>query len=197
MDEVSGRSEQLITPRKEGGKQKSVQVRSDNFLPPKPGEGHWKNKDRKKPYLILGFDTEYQSPPPIARGDTDVIKQGWGKYEVLSYQFCCSIIYPDKDDEVEWSGIIIPKRGKEKDRISLGDFVVFALGSGIKKFPDIKIPTSIYLTAHFTRADIPAFNDFCSKGGRRSLNLSNLRNTFVNTCARNTALPRLRLWTFW
>jgi hypothetical protein len=64
--------------------------------------------------------------------------------------------------------------------LSVGDFLVFALGTGIAQHPDIQIPTDIYLCAHFTRADIPAFEDFGSHEGRKLLNLSSVRNTFVS-----------------
>ena len=121
---------------------------------------------RAEPYLIVGFDTEFQTPyEPVARAD---LKAGKAKYRVLSYQFHCKT-----SDGKSWSGIACPERD---ERMSLGEFLVFALASGTQGGHLQQIPTTIYLAGHFTRADIPAFSDFKSL---QSL-MSSVRNTFVS-----------------
>ena len=54
-------------------------------------------------YLIIGFDTEYQR---YADGDTRTLNN-----EVLSYQYCCTVIERDGDDTSApiWSGLLKPK----------------------------------------------------------------------------------------
>ena len=103
-----------------------------------------------EPYLIVGFDTEFQSPDePVTRDD---LKAGMGKYRVLSYQFHCKA-----SEGKSWSGIAVPE-GDE--RMSLGEFLVFALAAGVRLGHVERLPTTVYLAGHFTRADVPAFSDF-------------------------------------
>ena len=144
-------------------------VRFDDFEPPKPKSKKKKGEpDRKNDpsYLIIGFDTEFKAPDQASTRDD--IKQGEAKYEVLSYQFHCRT-----NDNVEWQGISIPE---PEQRMSLGEFIVFAVGKGIQENKIKKIPLKIYLAGHFTRADIPAFSDF------KSLQklISAVRNTFMS-----------------
>jgi hypothetical protein len=74
-------------------------------------------KTKRDSQLIIGFDTEFKTPPQaLTRAE---LKQGLGRYEVLSYQFHCIF-----NENVSWSGICCPERDK---RISLGSFIVFAL----------------------------------------------------------------------
>ena len=96
------------------------------------------------------------------------MKAGKAKYRVLSYQFHCIT-----SDGRSWSGVGCP-RGD--DRISLGEFLVFALAAGVQGGHVQRLPTTVYLAGHFTRADIPAFSDFKTL---QSL-MSNVRNTFVS-----------------
>lgn len=127
---------------------------------------------RKRPsfdaddYLIIGFDTEFKTPDaPVER---DELKEGKAKYEVLSYQHHCKM-----RDGREWSGLCCPKPG---ERMTLGEFIVFALGNGRDVLEAGDLPTSIYLVGHFTRADIPAFSDFKDITDF----LANVRNTFIS-----------------
>lgn len=100
-------------------------------------------------YLIVGFDTEYVAPDAVSRDD---IREGRAKYQVLSYQFHC---LPTSGES--WSGIAIPPSGT---RLSMGDLLVFALGSRPKSAGGSLLPRLIYLVGHFTKADLPAFSDF-------------------------------------
>lgn len=51
-------------------------------------------------FLVLGFDTEYQSPKETF--ETEEIKEGKAKYEVVSYQF-----HAINSNGVEWNGVAI------------------------------------------------------------------------------------------
>ena len=117
----------------------------------------------KRPILIIGFDTEFQSPEAMAR--EQVREAGSGRYEVLSYQFYCKILNPTKIEgikELEWEGLFVPEIGKDglEQRVPLAEFLIFALGSGIEEHKSIIIPDETYLVGHFTKADLPAFSDF-------------------------------------
>jgi len=103
-------------------------------------------------YVIVGFDTEYVTPEsPSSRDD---IREGRAKYRVLSYQFHC--LLPSGE---AWSGITVPAEG---ERISMGELIVFALGSRPENPEASLLPRSIYLVGHYTKADLPAFSDFDS-----------------------------------
>ena len=134
------------------------------------------HKGRADPsrYLIIGFDTEYQR---YADDDTLTLNN-----EVLSYQYCCTVIERDGDDTSVpvWSGLTKPKGPKVEDRLSLEEFLIAALTEGCKRFPDLKLPSTIYLVAHFTRADVPGFADFKDEATRSALQLDNIRNLFMN-----------------
>jgi hypothetical protein len=126
------------------------------------------NVPKTKQILIIGFDTEYQ------RKDSK-------ENEVLSYQFSCEILHSDETLRGhQWESIIIPTSHSIEDRLSIPDFISVAISEGIEKYPDIKIPRTIYLVAHFTRADIPAFSEFKEDKDKRTIRLDNLRNSFVN-----------------
>ena len=102
-------------------------------------------------YLIIGFDTEYQSRNSVSGLDN----------QLLSYQYCCSVIEVDSRHPIfEWSGIILPDSHETEDRLAIQEFVELAISDGISQFSALKIPRHIYLVAHFTRADIPGFTDF-------------------------------------
>lgn len=122
--------------------------------------------EKNPPYLILGFDTEFKSPGYSV--DRDDIKEGRAKFQVLSYQF-----HAKSFDGSEWSGICCPEQG---ERMSLGEFLVFALGLGARTHNLKNLPTTIYLVGHFTRADIPAFSDFRNQFDY----LSSVRSTFIS-----------------
>ena len=131
---------------------------------------------KKGRYLVFGFDTEYQRRPRTnAAGKVEI------ENEVLSYQFSCRVVTPDNArEEPHWSGIILPDGPLVSDRLSLDAFVTHALAEGIKAYPDVKMPVDIYLVAHFTRADVPAFNDFKDDERRGALKLDNIRSLFMN-----------------
>lgn len=154
--------------------QTSYTFQPSQFLP-KP-KSKRKGKSKNPAYLILGFDTEYQRE---TYQDADGVDQN--RNQVLSYQYSCRIVTPDNEGiEPHWSGIILPKGTKDEDRISLKDFVKDALAAGLQEHPDLKIPYDIYLVAHFTRADVPAFRDFKNTTDRQNMSLENIRGLFMN-----------------
>jgi hypothetical protein len=124
------------------------------------------NKDDHKKHLIVGFDSEFKTPDYSLSNFE--IKEGLGKYEVLSYQF-----HSRSYEGVEWCGILIPEKG---DRISFGEFILFSLLKGVESECLSEIPEAIYLVGHFTRADVPAFSDFADL----TQYLGNVRNTFIS-----------------
>jgi hypothetical protein len=122
---------------------------------------------KRNEFLVLGFDTEYQSPEnPF---NNEEIKEGKAKYEVVSYQF-----HAINSNGREWNGIAIPDN---EERISFTDFIVFAIARGalLKE----TIPKTIILVAHYNRADLPAFDD------RKQLlwRLQNVRSSLISTNA--------------
>ncbi|WP_247882298.1 hypothetical protein [Brucella intermedia] len=166
-----------IEPDDEGGRTKTVSIQSENISePPVAGK---KRKTRKDPsaYLLLGFDTEYQS---LKANEQENSIEAGAKNELLSYQFSIKLITKDgQPGTPETDGIIIPDA---EQRLTLAEFLGIAVGSLIEKFPDVKVPKSIYLLGHFIRADFPAFSDF--KDNARLT--SNVRSTFVSI---DSAIP--------
>jgi hypothetical protein len=145
----------------------------------KEGKTPKKTKKPKGPedYLILGFDTEFVAPPRVTLKEIreGISKQaaGVGKNQILSYQFAA--IGPKGE---KWSGIACTDTNDGLDaRLSFGEFLVFALGSGLRSGAIKSIPPNIYLAGHFTRADFTAFSDFKSM----TQVLSNIRGTFATT----------------
>ena len=145
----------------------SIWVERDDFYC-NPNKGVKSSKNRPPaPYLIVGFDTEFKTPPaPLTK---DEIKKGFAKSLILSYQF-----HAKHPDGREWQGICCPDRD---ERISLTEFMIFVLGVGARQFGIANLPTDVYLVGHFTRADIPAFSDF----KKLTKYMSALRSTFVST----------------
>ena len=91
-------------------------VKHSDFAPQAKSTGRSRKTSQNEPYVIIGFDTEYQTPDhPLEIED---IKDGKGKYRVLSYQFHCKTSTGEK-----WSGIACPK-GDE--RMTFGQYLVFA-----------------------------------------------------------------------
>ncbi len=115
-------------------------------------------------HLLLGFDTEYQSLSEFFTKDDVAAKKA--KYEVLSYQF-----HAINHLGAEWDGIAIPDENK---RLTFSDFITWVIAKGVALGHEI--PKTIVLVGHYTRADIPAFDD------RRKLqpHLSNIRNSLVS-----------------
>ncbi|MGY4354621.1 hypothetical protein ACVW0J_001114 [Bradyrhizobium sp. i1.7.7] len=115
-------------------------------------------------YLILGFDTEYQTLK-----ETFTLKEvqaGQAKYEVLSYQF-----YAINYNGDTWEGIAIPKPGK---RLTLGQFLVYAISKGARLGQII--PKTVVLVSHYDRADLPAFDDW----DQLVRKTQNVRNSLVS-----------------
>ncbi len=144
---------------------------ADFIQPPAPTTIFQKRNGKKAAkaedaYLIVGFDTEFKGPDEAVTREE--IKDGEATYRVLSYQFHCRL-----ESGEHWSGVGCPDHD---ERISLGEFLVFALGSGIESGVVTTLPTTIYLVGHFTRADVPAFSDFKDI---QSI-LTAVRNTFVS-----------------
>ncbi len=125
-----------------------IWVERDNFY------GNIK-KDLNKSYLVIGFDTEFKAPDrPVT---LDEMKAGSAKYTVLSYQVHCSVYDPAQPDAKEWSAICYPEPG---ERMKLADLLTLAFWKGISTGAVETLPTLMYVVGHFTRADIPAFDDF-------------------------------------
>lgn len=144
-----------------------LSLEASHFMPMPPKSGR-----QKKPripatrYLIIGFDTEFQTPDSAVTHDD--IKAGKAKYEVLSYQF-----HAEGPDGSSWEGISCPERG---ERMSLGEFLTFAIAEGVRQGRLTQCPLRIYLVGHFTRADVPAFRDFQDLTSV----INNIRNTFIS-----------------
>jgi hypothetical protein len=158
-----------IEPDEQGGATKTVSINRHNIAgPPDPGEI---KKKAVSAHLLIGFDTEYQTIKD--RENQYAIEYG-AQNDLLSYQFSIKLF--DKNDlgqHPEAEGIVIPEADQ---RLSMEEFIGFAIGSLIEKHPEIILPTSIYLLGHFIRADLPAFSDFKEKARQ---GMSNIRSTFV------------------
>lgn len=123
-------------------------------------------------YIIVGFDTEFKTPDdPLSY---EAIRAGEGKYKVLSYQVHCSVYDPAQPDAKEWSGICYPNGGDQ--RLGLADILIFAFSKGIEAGAISRIPSTVYIAGHFTRADFPALADFQDL----SELISSVRSTFLS-----------------
>jgi hypothetical protein len=98
-------------------------------------------------FLLLGFDTEYQSLKPLFRHDD--VRERKARYEVASYQGYAKI------DGIEFREIVIPTTPPR--RMSLVDFITFLIAKITSA--GVSIPRSIVLVGHFNKADLPAFDD--------------------------------------
>lgn len=116
-------------------------------------------------YLILGFDTEYQTLKETF--SLDEVKAGKARYEVLSYQF-----YAINFTGETWDGIAIPARPGQ--RLTLGQFIVYAVSKGAQL--GYQIPKTIVLVSHYDRADLPAFDDW----DQLVRKTQNVRNSLVS-----------------
>lgn len=157
-----------VPPEQMASKPSLYHLRHAHFIQPpsSPPNRRLKKGSVPEPYLILGFDTEFKTPDiDIQRED---IRAGKAKYEVLSYQF-----HAITENGNTCSGICCPKDG---ERVSLGEFLTFALGRCISSEKINALPRSIYLVGHFTRADMPAFSDFEDY----TRIISAVRNTFIS-----------------
>src|SRR5712664_3836316 len=98
-------------------------------------------------FLLLGFDTEYQSLQPLFRHDE--VREMKARYEAVSYQVFAKI------DGVEFREIVVPTEPHK--RTSFVDFITYALAKITSA--GVSIPRSIVLVGHFNKADLPAFDD--------------------------------------
>jgi hypothetical protein len=113
------------------------------------------DRTHKSDFIVIGFDTEFKSPSgPVSR---EVLQTGFAKYEILSYQVYVKAYKDGLPLDGEWGGICFPQPDK---RLTLGTVIAFAIQGAIRAKAIQKVPSDIYLTGHFTRADIPAFDDF-------------------------------------
>ncbi|MGM4912791.1 DNA polymerase [Rhizobium sp. 768_B6_N1_8] len=167
-----------IEPDEQGGATKTVSINRHNIaVPPDPGRGK-KKKQEPKAHLLIGFDTEYQAVDD--RENQSTIEPG-AKNTLLSYQFSIKLLEQGKSEgHPETDGIIIPD---ENERLTMEQFIGFAIGSLIEKYPDVILPVRVYLLGHFLRADLPAFSDFKEKAQAM---MDNVRSTFVTI---DSAIP--------
>ncbi|MDO8979266.1 MAG: DNA polymerase [Afipia sp.] len=150
-DETFLTAQPVVDIRVEPGKgKKRFRLRRTDFV-----------QAKRKAYLLMGVDTEYQSLPFTQ----DDIKEGRAKNEILSYQ-----AYLDDRKGTNCSVIAIPDT---KQKLTLAEFVVFSLASLVQR--GVKIPGTIVMPFHFSRADIPAF----SEKDQWWTKLSNVRNSLV------------------
>ena len=118
---------------------------NDFVTPPIPTKGKKVAKIPPAPYLIIGFDTEFQTSAQNYTHQEMIA--GKVKNTILSYQF--HAIYSE-DKSSFWQGISCPRHN---ERISLGEFISFAIAEGVRQRRIDKCPLRIYLVGHFTRAD--------------------------------------------
>lgn len=155
---------------------KTESLKSDLVLDPERVKVAPKGDPRGGTLLIIGFDTEYQKSDPQSDAGADPLSN-----TVLSYQYCCTLLHEnDEDADVTWSGILYPKSGAVSDRLRIPEFIHRTLEHGFRTFPDLVVPPSIELAAHFTRADVPGFYEFKDKELRERLLLQNIRSNFMN-----------------
>jgi len=148
-------------------KQTVFSLDSSDFAEEETSTGRGQRKGlAASPYLIIGFDTEFKTPDYHITKDH--IVSGAAKYQVLSYQF-----HATSTDGHDWQGICCTDGNT---RISIAEFLIFALGKGVRDHGVTKLPRTIFLVGHFTRADIPAFSDFKTQ----TQFLSSVRNTFLS-----------------
>ena len=126
---------------------------NDFVTPPIPTKGKKIAKIPPAPYLIIGFDTEFQTSAQNYTHQEMIA--GKVKNTILSYQF--HAIYSGNTSSC-WQGIACPPEEVIDDRItekrlSLGEFISFAIAEGVRQGRIDKCPLRIYLVGHFTRAD--------------------------------------------
>jgi hypothetical protein len=177
---AAGRGAQLITLNEQSYRISTnasdplvtVRIDSDRIAAPPERKGRQK-KPPVTSLLMIGFDSEYQSREPIGPTKEDATE---ARNEILSYQFCARLIDRDRTDQEprQASGIIIPD---VKKRWLLRDFIAAAIGTFQRDYPNLIVPTDVYLVGHFTRADLPMFEEFADEA-RRTMN--NVRSTFVS-----------------
>ena len=110
--------------------------------------------------LYIGFDTEYTNLKEVIDQKVEDSK----KNLYLSYQFTA-----------EWKGCRWENVGFPKDghRLSMVEFVCWVLSECplLKEDTSLKLPQSVFLVCHYSRADLPSFREFF---------LTNTKNHFIN-----------------
>ena len=111
--------------------------------------------------LLVGFDTEYVAPPTI-KYEKDKPKPNLkdmdpAQNRVISYQYYAILPSPTGESIKEWSGIIYPEQGK---RISRGQLMSAVYSKALEDKTILKLPRSVILVGHYTKADLPGFSDF-------------------------------------
>jgi len=116
--------------------------------------------------LYIGFDTEYTNLKEVM----DQKEEDSKKNLYLSYQFTAR--WKGKT----WENVGFPK---ENHRLSMVEFICWVLSECplFKDDPNLKLPQSIFLVCHYSRADLPSFREFFDK--KTKSNFVNLRRTIV------------------
>jgi hypothetical protein len=97
------------------------------------------------------------------------VKETEDRNRILSYQFACVV------GDAKWSGIVFPPRPGA--RLLLSQLLGKAVSAGIEGEHITRWPTQVIVTAHWTRADLSAFDDFRAIKNR----LDGVRKTYVTT----------------
>jgi hypothetical protein len=166
-------------------------------------------------YLLLSFDTEYEAVHKVVRegnwrdaGDTvkeEHRKNTQRRYEgdllnkVLCYSYSISCIRRPEEvwswwqgdirEQLVWSydGILYPKSYDIEDRFTVKGFISSVLTMCKEKWEGkYLLPKDMYIISHFTKADLPAFQEFKQEDEKYKLGLAALRNTFVSLKDRYT-----------
>jgi hypothetical protein len=116
--------------------------------------------------LYIGFDTEYTNVKEVI----DQKEEDSKKNLYLSYQ------YTAEWKGHRWENVGFPKDGH---RLSMVEFLCWVMSECplVKDDADIKLPESIFLVCHYSRADLPSFREFFEKKTRNRF--INLRRTIV------------------
>ncbi len=149
-------------PDSKGGATLAAAISKDRIIPAPKRQG----KKKAPPiasYLLIGFDTEYQS---IAAVDVTEVRRGEAdaKNVVLSYQYNVKLVEKagDAGRDLSVSGIIVPKDG---ERLAFEDFIAFAVGVWLGEFRTSK-PQRTSISSAISR--VPIFR--LSARSRRSFN---------------------------
>lgn len=141
-----------------------IGVREEYFygIPAKAPKGSRRNPlenadgPDKNACLVIGFDTEYV--PPAELNSREDLKAGKGKAKPVSYQVYCRLVdNKSPENGAEWSGVFYPLT--DDHRFHLDEVISFAVCRGIEAGHVAKVPRSVELISHFSRADMPMLED--------------------------------------
>jgi hypothetical protein len=110
------------------------------------------------PYLIVGFDIEFTSPPPVISTDNAGHNL---QIKVHSYQFFAST-----SDGRSWDGICLPDGDQ---RISFAEFMLFVIATGCRTHGFNQLPSKVFLVGHNNNLKLPLFSDFNQFARRLSI----------------------------